>query len=251
MIGDLRTDALHQALQDDIRTNAARRCWSWPSAARTSRSRAAATGGWDRQRSARAIAEGGVLTSDHGPAAPDRPRMLVSVLSCRDNMTNSGVVARVAGDAIDAVALPAEHGDRGVPVLPVAARSSAAAAEGVRVEARVKDTRARMVERFKDGTYVYPGALFKLAPAEIDDARRNAARRYGPSRSWGSDDDPTDGLDEAMEGGEGAKDDEAALGQGQDFESAGASATAAGRPSAKHPSRRQPGRVPSRTRTPS
>ena len=129
------------------------------------------------------------------------------------------------------VAQPAEHGDRGVPLLPVAkAASSKAAADRRRARRgpRAKDTRARLVERFKDGVYVYPAALFKLAQAEIDDARESAARRYGPSRSWGSDDDPTDGLDEAMEGGEGAEDDEAALGQGQDFESAGASATAAG-----------------------
>ena len=57
------------------------------------------------------------------------------------------------------------------------ALEKAAAAEGVRVEARAKDTRARMVDRFKDGVFVYPGALFALTPEEQDAA---AQRGHGP-----------------------------------------------------------------------
>ena len=45
-------------------------------------------------------------------------------------------------------------------------------AEGVRVESRGKDTRANMVERFKDGLYVYPAALFRLTKEEAGDAER-------------------------------------------------------------------------------
>ena len=52
-----------------------------------------------------------------------------------------------------------------------------AAVEGVRVEVRVKDTRARMVERFKDGRWLYPAGVFTpsaealadLAPDEGDE----------------------------------------------------------------------------------
>ena len=131
--------------------------------------------------------------------------MLTAVLSCRDNMTNSGVVARIAGDAIGAsLNLPNMATEEFLSCLSKAAIGKAAAAEGVRVEARAKDTRARLIERFKDGVYVYPAALFQLTQAEIDDARQTAARRDVPGRSWDSDDDTTDGLDEAMEGGEGS-----------------------------------------------
>jgi hypothetical protein len=70
---------------------------------------------------------------------------------------------------------------------------------------------------------------FKLTQAEIDDARETAARRTKPSsRTWGSDDDPTDGLDDTMEGGEAAEGDEASFGQGHDLADASESAMAAG-----------------------
>ena len=48
------------------------------------------------------------------------------------------------------------------------------------------------------------------------------------SRTWDSDDDPTDGLDDAMDGGEAAGDDEASFRRGQDFADADASVMAAG-----------------------
>ena len=51
--------------------------------------------------------------------------------------------------------------------------------EGVRVEARAKDTRARMVTRFKDGTFVYPGALFRLTPEELEAAAERRHARSG------------------------------------------------------------------------
>ena len=72
--------------------------------------------------------------------------------------------------------------------LSKTAIGKAATAEGVRVEVRGKDTRARLIERFKDGVYVYPAALFKLTPEEVSDmaearhsgATRVGRRRYGP-----------------------------------------------------------------------
>ena len=38
-----------------------------------------------------------------------------------------------------------------------------------------------MVKRFKDGTFVYPGALFRLTPEELAAA---AEQRHGRSGGW-------------------------------------------------------------------
>jgi ParB family chromosome partitioning protein len=46
------------------------------------------------------------------------------------------------------------------------ALEAAARAEGVNIAPRAKDTRARIITRFKDGTYHHPDALFRLTPAE-------------------------------------------------------------------------------------
>jgi hypothetical protein len=80
----------------------------------------------------------------------------------------------------------------------------------VRTEARAKETRARLIERFKDGLYVYPAAHFSLSADELKAAKEAEARRYVPGRGW-SDADATagedadlDGLDAEFEDGEGA-----------------------------------------------
>jgi hypothetical protein len=46
------------------------------------------------------------------------------------------------------------------------ALEAAARTEGVNIAPRAKDTRARLVTRFKDGTFVWPGALFRLTVEE-------------------------------------------------------------------------------------
>ena len=66
--------------------------------------------------------------------------------------------------------------DEFLSCLSRGALEKAAAAEGVRVEVRAKDTRARMVGRFTNGGFVYPGALFRLAPEDLTAA---AERRHG------------------------------------------------------------------------
>lgn len=58
--------------------------------------------------------------------------------------------------------------------LSKAAVEKAAAAEGVKIGSRGKDTRANLIKRFKDGTYVHPSVLFAPTPDKIADAMRNA-----------------------------------------------------------------------------
>ena len=61
------------------------------------------------------------------------------------------------------------------------------ALEGVNIALRAKDTRARMVTRFKEGTFVYPGALFALTREERG-AVRSVTGWVGPATS-GDDED--------------------------------------------------------------
>jgi len=122
----------------------------------------------DREAIAATITEGGVLTSDLDLIRAAARNMLVAALSCRDNMSNSGLGARVAGEAIGAsLYLPTMATDEFLSCLSRQALEKAAETEGVRTEARVRDTRARFIERFSGTRYVYPGALFQLTAEEI------------------------------------------------------------------------------------
>ena len=172
MIGDLRTDALHRALQDNAFSDQTLIGLLVLALAgkNVSVQGANETGAWDRHALGAKIAQGGVLTSDDGLLRQTAREMLVSVLSCRDNMSNSGVVACVAGAAIDAAAyLPNMATEEFLACLSRAALERSAATEGVRVEVRVKDTRARMVERFKEGTWIYPSSRFTASAEAIAD----------------------------------------------------------------------------------
>ena len=179
MIGDLRTDALHQALADapiadDTLLGMLVLALGGNNVAVD---RGSNLNGNDRQAISRTLTEGGVLTAD-----PDRLRraarmMLAAVLSCRENRSQSGPFARIAGEAIGAsLRLPNMATEEFLSCLSRGALEKAAAAEGVRVEVRAKDTRARMVTRFTDGTFVYRGALFRLVPEDLTAA---AERRHG------------------------------------------------------------------------
>ena len=107
-------------------------------------------------------------------------RMLTGVLSCRDNRSQSGPVARIAGEAVGAsLRLPNMATEEFLSCLSRGALETAAKAEGVRIEIRAKDTRARMVTRFKDGSYVYPAARFQLTPEELAAATESRQQRSG------------------------------------------------------------------------
>jgi ParB family chromosome partitioning protein len=172
MIGDLRTDALHRALQDNAFSDQTLigLLVLALAAKNVSVQGPNETGAWDRYALGARIAQGGVLTADDGLLRQIAREMLVSVLSCRDNMSNSGVVACAAGAAIDAAAyLPNMATEEFLACLSRAALERSAATEDVRVEVRVKDTRARMVERFKEGTWIYPSSRFTASAEAIVD----------------------------------------------------------------------------------
>jgi hypothetical protein len=95
---------------------------------------AAEGGRYGREALACGLIEGGVLATDQDVVRKTARAMLQVALSCRDNMTNSGIVARVAGDAIDAKRfLPNMATEEFLSCLSKAALEKAAAAEGVEV----------------------------------------------------------------------------------------------------------------------
>jgi ParB family chromosome partitioning protein len=115
--------------------------------------------------------------------------MLIGVLSCRDNRSQSGPFARIAGETIGAsLRLPNMATEEFLSHLSRGALETVARAEGVNIAPRAKDTRARMVTRFKDGTFVYPGALFPLTPEEQEAAERPCSRAGWVSPTTGDDD---------------------------------------------------------------
>ena len=178
IVGDLRTAALHQALQDrDIDDGTLLALLVLALGGKNVSIQSAAEGGrYGREALACGLIEGGVLATDQDVVRKAARAMLQIALSCRDNMTNSGIVARVAGDAIDAkLFLPNMATEEFLTCLSKAALEKAATAEGVKTGSRAKDTRANLIARFKDGTYVHPSALFAPTPDEIAEARRHAS----------------------------------------------------------------------------
>ena len=188
MIGDLRTEALHRALadmpiEDDTLLGMLILALGGDNVTVDSGSDLR---GEDRQAICRTRTEGGVLTADLDLLRQAARRMLVGVLSCRENRSQSGSVARIAGEAIGAsLRLPNMATEDFLSCLSRGALETVARAESVNIAPRAKDTRARMVTRFKDGGFVYPGALFQLTPEEQEAAaahqhRRSAAGWVGP-----------------------------------------------------------------------
>ncbi len=197
MIGDLRTEALHQALadtpiEDDTLLGMLILAFGGDNVTVDSGS---GLRGSDRQTICRTLTEGGVLTADLDVLRQAARRMLAGVLSCRENRSQSGSIARIAGEAIGAsLRLPNMATEDFLSCLSRGALETAARTENVNIAPRAKDTRARMVTRFNDGTFVYPGAHFLLTPEEQEAAaahehRRSATGWVGPVTSAEGDDD--------------------------------------------------------------
>jgi len=199
VIGDLRTDALHEALRqneiDDITLVALLVLALGGN--NVSVQSGASEGAWDRDTIRDTIVAAGVITADPAAVRSAAREMLVRVLSCRDNMSNSGIGARVAGEVVGATALlPTMATDEFLSNLSRQALEREAAANGVRVEARVKDTRARFVQHFTGTTWHYPGALFALTAEE---RKKGLAPAFDPNTSDPSTADGDDGYDEAAD----------------------------------------------------
>jgi ParB family transcriptional regulator, chromosome partitioning protein len=206
MIGDFRTDALHQALREGVIDDARLIALLVIALAgdNVSIHSGADMSGWDVDGVRATITEGGVLTGDRDLIRTAARAMLVGVLSCRDNMSNSGIVARIAGEAIGAaVHLPNMATEEFLSCLSRQALEATASANGARIGARVRDTRANLVSHFQGTTYRHPSAVFTpTADALKQDVehRRFVVGLAGRGGGDGQDDGAGSDADEDGEG---------------------------------------------------
>lgn len=211
IIGDLRTDALHEALRQDPASDIT--LVAFLVLALGGRNVTVQSGvnegRFGREAICEGLIEGGVLTQDEEAVRAAARAMLVQTLSCRDNMSNSGIGARIAGDAIGAtLRLPSMATDDFLSCLSRQALEREAIANSVRVEARVKDTRAGMVRHFEGATWHYPDAVFALSKREIEEQATAAEQSMPGFDDTDPESDDHGEADLAPEAGEGGEDEE-------------------------------------------
>jgi ParB family transcriptional regulator, chromosome partitioning protein len=204
MIGHMRTDALHAALQrepiDDgqliallvlalagqnveVKTGAGQDHMAYGT----------------RERIAKPVIEGGAITSDPEVLRAAAREMLMHTLSCRENFSHSGPAARIAGAAIGADAhLPSMATQEFLSCLSKKALEAVAVSLNVRVQPTGKATRLDVISKVGAGRWIYPAAAFATAAGE-------RARDHGPEYCP-TDDLMSAGGDDRGEDGDGAGD---------------------------------------------
>lgn len=175
MIGDLRTDALHEALsrapiKDDtlmallVLAFAGRNVTVASGARDISYYGAAGLG----EHAARLFDQEGKLDFDMDTLRIAVRSLLIDVLSCRENRSKSGVVSRVAGNVIGADNfLPNMGTEDFLSCLSRPALEASCADTSVLPRQKVKDTRAALIEHFKEGRFVHSSALFGPDQAKL------------------------------------------------------------------------------------
>jgi ParB family chromosome partitioning protein len=167
MIGDFRTDALHEAfgrapIEDDVLMALLVLAFAGQNVSVDS---GCGTPTFGRNRFAPHVASlvdaDGKLACDMGTLRIAARSVLVDVFSCRENRSNSGVVALIAGEAIGADNfLPNMGTDEFLSTLSRPALEGACASANVLPRQKVRDTRAALVAHFKEGRFVHSRALF-------------------------------------------------------------------------------------------
>ena len=217
MIGDLRTDALHEALREaPITDEALIGMLVLALGGRNVQvdSGAAERGGYGwRERLAEKLTEGGVLTQDLQLLRATAREMLAQVLSCRDNKSQSGMGARYAGAAIGAdLYLPNMATQAFLSCLSKQAMASTASAHRVAPRNTGKETRAALIAHVGNSTFVHPAALFPPTAKELEARRRPSSL----TETEGGDEDLDAEPDNPQAGGEDRNDEGAAFGPEDD-----------------------------------
>ncbi|WP_157016904.1 ParB N-terminal domain-containing protein [Mesorhizobium xinjiangense] len=167
MIGDLRTDALHEALarapiEDDTLMALLILAFAGQNV------RVDSGAGGDFRFGNRFGRHAAMLFDAQGKFAFDADTLrvamrnvLIDVLSCRENISKSGILALVAGEVLGADGfLPNMGTEEFLSCLSRPALEASCVDTPVLPRQRVKDTRAALVEHFKEGHFVHPAALF-------------------------------------------------------------------------------------------
>ena len=216
MIGDFRTDALHEALarapiEDDMLMALLVLAFAGSNVRVDSGAGGMLYGGSRFGRhAARLFTEDGRLSFDTDTVRGAARAALIDALSCRRGMSNSGVISRVAGEAIGADSFLPNMGTEDFLVcLSRQSLEDTAKGVGIQPSARVRDTRAELVGHFAgEAVLVHPTALFAPDPEEIA-----ALLRHGDHGGDGEDETAGDtAAADAVESDgdvDGAADDEA------------------------------------------
>lgn len=182
MIGDLRTDALHEALaRAPIEDDTLMALLVLAFAGQNVRVDSGAGGDYRfgnrfGRHAAMLFDAEGKLAFDMDTLRVAMRNVLIDVLSCREGMSKSGIGAIVAGQVIGADGFLANMGTEDfLSCLSRPALEGSCAGTPVLPRARVKDTRAALVDHFKEGHFVHPSALFSPDAAALGEwLTRNA-----------------------------------------------------------------------------
>ncbi|MCC8235767.1 ParB N-terminal domain-containing protein [Pinisolibacter aquiterrae] len=206
MIGDLRTDALHEALahapiEDDTLTVLLVLAFAGQNVSVASGADGHAYGfGRMARHAVRLIGPDGRLAYDRETLQQVARAVLVDVLSTREDRTQSGMVARIAGVTIGADAHLPNMGTKDfLACLSRQALEAACADTSVQPKPRVKDTRAALVEHFKEERFVHPAALFPPDPAKLAEYLRTNDVPDGEDEPEVLDPAPLDEMDDILE----------------------------------------------------
>lgn len=203
MIGDFRTDALREALgrapiEDDTLMALLILAFAGTNVTVHSPSADNMTGTRRFNRHAAMLLDAdGKLSFDMDTLRIAARSALIDILSCRRGHTNSGVVSRIAGEAIGGDGFIANMGtEEFLECLSRQSLEASCAAVSVLPRQRVCETRAALVDHYKEGLFVHPAARFAPEPAELVDMLK--ARDVAVT----DDDEPED--DRAGGNGEGS-----------------------------------------------
>ena len=135
------------------------------------------------------LTKGAAMTADRDLLRVAARQMLIGVLSCRENHSQKSGLSPGLPTRRSKPRSAAEHGDGGVFTYSCLVLRSAletvARAESATSHPREEDTRARMITRFKEGTFVYPGAF---VPADTGGAGSRAEQPHRHSGwNWSGD----------------------------------------------------------------
>ena len=205
MIGDFRTDALHDALgrapiEDDMLMALMVLAFAGQNVRVDSGADGTFYGG--KRFSRHAVG----LFDEHGKLAFDQDTLrvavrsvLIDVLSCRRGMSNSGMVARIAGEAIGADAfLPNMGSEDFLLCLSRQALEASCAEASVQPRPKVRETRAALVEHFATKHFVHPSGRFAPSADELLDWIQAGSATHvvgAGSRDDGRADDPAEDQD--------------------------------------------------------
>ena len=158
-----------------------------------------------RTKLVQSITEGGRLSHDVERLRVVARQTLANVLSCSLGHGDSGLPARIAGDAIGADAhLGNMATEEFLSCLSKTAIEQVGSSLNVQPRQRVKDTRAAVIAEAAGSTYIHPAALFALSQAEIAH-HSEAPRDY--SWAYGDTDDASDETTDDADGASGAEND--------------------------------------------